>query len=682
MAEVEPMEDQVEEASGVIYKCGECLTLFENEDEANAHVQECSLPLIEETVAEEISVPEDQVIQDEETEFQAVEEVREEQSEELVTTADAQEDPSGAISRDQQQTVVFECRTCGLRFRTPHAYANHYVSTHAASSTACPICGNWYSTRSNLKAHIMLHTGLRPHACPICNKRFAVLSNLRCHLRIHENRVKCPHCRRTLASPAELESHTKTAHAAVVATGSNLSCPYCQKEFSHASTLRGHIRNQHTDGARNLVCEYCTKEFSNRSNLEVHIRSHTGEKPFECGKCGRAFAVMSNLKAHLRIHNGDRRHPCNQCNKSFYSKFDLRQHSYTHTGERPHECDLCGERFAKVGNLNAHRMTHISEKPHKCEICGAGFSKAELLSKHTRRFHNPMNTQCPLQCAFCGQYFQQVKQCREHVKEAHAADSLSAKVCCSHCPRKFVTETQLAEHERTLHKLQATLFCKYCRRPYANESKHRKHEESGVCLQRRCKICWRQCKSPSDYEAHVRTHSDERPFACEICDKHFNKEVNLVRHRLVHKGLRYNCMVCFNKFLSEAAIHKHMQQAHPGMFRGKLYVNVTDGTGGSTKLIIVNAPNDEGMLLEGAQVVIREGHQQVVQIEGTGQQQEKQLQVLVKGESGAAITEGLLEHVEEGEAEAVALETLHEGEDVSHYETSRYVMRSRVKLIT
>ena len=74
-----------------------------------------------------------------------------------------------------------------------------------------------------------------------------------------------------------------------------------------------------------------------------------------------------------------------------------------------------------------------------------------------------------------------------------------------------------------------------------------------------CKICNKIFAQNSSFKNHMRTHSDERPFVCEICSIGFKERYHLKKHMLFKHSdeLKEKCQFCGKRFKDSTAVRAH-----------------------------------------------------------------------------------------------------------------------------
>ncbi|CAB3410521.1 unnamed protein product [Caenorhabditis bovis] len=292
------------------------------------------------------------------------------------------------------------------------------------------------------------------------------------------------------------------------------------------------------------TCEICGIVLKYPSKIREHMRTHTGEKPFRCDICGLCFSQRSPMINHFRKHMGD----------------------------FPYQCSFgCGKRFVNNARKNAHELRHIGLtrqgpprphlKPPRRLIC------PNLVPDEPRDPNLPNSAVAN---------FEDIVITDE--LERQEAESISSKK-----PENSETKRdRLVETNKRIDEVIDSVLSKcLLTAPSVDEKKHEMLKRPYLARRpttiAQCKICGIMIKHPSKIQAHVRTHTGEKPYQCGECGLFLTKSTSLKIHiRRKHTLEKpFECeWECGMSFVSEACRNEHQKIVHSGY---KRYECLLDG---------------------------------------------------------------------------------------------------------
>ncbi|XP_059470355.1 zinc finger protein 11-like isoform X2 [Neocloeon triangulifer] len=170
---------------------------------------------------------------------------------------------------------LLECALCGANLTSTWAMRCHIKKSHLGVHQrellhTCDHCEKQFATKSQLRRHIMQHTGEKPFHCATCNAEFRSSTACKIHMRIHtgETPYHCQKCPKKFRSSAILRTHE-------VFHSKPFGCELCPQRFSSKLFLKAHIDTHGKEagvGQKLIVykCQFCNFISKSRSMVKKH----------------------------------------------------------------------------------------------------------------------------------------------------------------------------------------------------------------------------------------------------------------------------------------------------------------------------------------------------------------------------------------------------------------------------
>jgi len=378
-------------------------------------------------------------------------------------------------------------------------------------------------------------------------------------------------------------------------------CPHCDEQFNSSTRLKRHVRQVHgqvktEEDDKPYACTHCQKTFAFKKSLKQHEVTHSGETGYACTGCDKQYLNSDLLNAHVKL-----RHRSNGSKKTS-EKSPSSCGSNTSSGKNVPLGDACQSMHESESTDDIEEMLSAGVQPQLSYSGDVALNESvssisNIVPKHTRSMLLSDGNKCLFvhekgrvtfdkhidlekykvchdvrpRCGLCVVKFETVLDLHSHYKSDHRSGPNNT-YACTKCNLKARTVTKFRIHIQShVNTDERKLFtCTLCDRTFRTTSSLNKHVDivhNGVnyytCSQ--CKMKFNKNQLDT-FRLHRKTHSDERPFVCAVCNKGYMTRHTLSNHtRVVHKKVCSNvCPQCGKAYNGEGLLLTHIRQVHTG----------------------------------------------------------------------------------------------------------------------
>ncbi|KAJ8303218.1 hypothetical protein KUTeg_019614 [Tegillarca granosa] len=418
----------------------------------------------------------------------------------------------------------------------------------------CVICHRVLSCKSALQMHYRTHTGERPFRCKICSRAFTTKGNLKTHMGVH--RMKPP---------------LRMMH----------QCPVCHKSFTNLLVLQQHIRS-HAGVPGPLPGMSPFNPFPHPPTsgwpmkmFDMGHKSHLNpEKELDLSRSSSLFGMSNNVKVEGQedVNNND---DGDESGVDEYVDEEEMLEDELNTGEKDEKDDLqkfeehpsgdSGAGSEEGQTANTEDETKTQQENEETSQHNNTINHSDNVSDDSGRSgspkfdeHSPIHPESSIYSSLANNnsspvFSTSLAALEERVR---AIDSSMAQSPLNRFRPAFamngiippMTNGVRSPSPNSQFGSESGSDINDGSNPGTPALSVRSDCSSGSGIglgaldlrgnmdkSTTCHVCFKAFACRSALEIHLRSHTKERPFKCQVCDRHFSTKGNMRQHMLTHK---------------------------------------------------------------------------------------------------------------------------------------------------
>lgn len=195
------------------------------------------------------------------------------------------------------------------------------------------------------------------------------------------------------------------------------------------------------------------------------------------------------------------------------------------------DADSSNGNVMSIENYLEVTLSTDSEASHICSQCNQMFPSEQLLSSHQCSAKPTEEKKYP--CHVCAEKFPSYWELRKHIN-SHFPGMLDSKSSFCHLCQKDYTKTGFMNHLRK-HTGERPFVCELCHKAFSQSSSLSIHMKFHLNVRKHaCTVCEKKFVTKSELSRHMTVHTKQKSYYCGVCDKAFTRSDNMKKHEKTH----------------------------------------------------------------------------------------------------------------------------------------------------